>query len=339
MQGFDVRKFMEERSPAWEELETMLARVEQDGIDKLGLEGARRFGRLYRGVSSDLLRARTEMVDAKVIDYLNDLVARTYAHVYATSTKPGRRALRFLLVGYPQLVRAEWRAIALSTLLMSVGAAAGALAVAFDPSSLGVVIMDQHQEWTPEERVRQEEEGGGNQSGDVAVAFSSLLFTHNIGVTFLVFALGITFGIGTAYVLFANGVIVGALAMQYHLAGQALFFWAWILPHGIPELTAIAIAGGAGLVIARGLVMPGQRLRKDALYDESKRAIRLILGTMPVLVLAGLIEGTISQMHEPVVPYVAKLAFAGLIGIAVYAYLLFAGRDAPVEDDADRDTD
>jgi uncharacterized membrane protein SpoIIM required for sporulation len=160
---------------------------------------------------------------------------------------------------------------------------------------------------------------------DEATVFSAFLFTHNIQVTFLAFGLGITAGVGTALVLFANGVPLGALAVQYHEAGQDLFFWAWILPHGIPELTAIAIAGGAGLVLGRGLVLPGRRRIRDALRHEARRAVRLVVGTMPVLVMAGVIEGTISQMHEPLMPYPAKLAFALLVGTALYIWLWSAG--------------
>ena len=138
-----------------------------------------------------------------------------------------------------------------------------------------------------------------------------------------------TFGVGTASVLFYHGGPLGALAMQYHEAGQDLFFWAWILPHGIPELSSIFIAGGAGLIIARGLLVPGRGSRRDALVYEARRAARLVVGAMPILVLAGLIEGTISQIHEPVIPYWVKLVFALLVGVGLYAWLLLAGRRDP----------
>jgi uncharacterized membrane protein SpoIIM required for sporulation len=81
--------------------------------------------------------------------------------------------------------------------------------------------------------------------------------------------------------------------------------------------------------MARGLWMPGRRRRRDALVAEAARAAALVLGGMPLLVLAGVIEGTISQMHAPALPYAAKLAFAGAVACGVYAYLLFAGRESP----------
>lgn len=326
MSGFDPNRFVADRSRAWQELEQLLEQTAGTDLKALGVDGARRLGKLYRSTSNDLVRARTEQIDASITDYLNDLVARSYAVVYATDR--GSRAMtlfRFFASGYPALVRAEAPMIFLSAFLLFGGAALGAAVYAIDPDARGILIPEQHAEMTPAERVAADE-GDGNHEGSEAAAFSSFLFTHNIQVTFLVFALGITAGIGSAALLFANGVPLGALAVEYHQAGYGLFFWAWILPHGIPELTAIVVAGAAGLILGRGIVAPGRRRIRDALTHEARRAARLVVGTMPVLVLAGLIEGTISQMHAPGMPYFAKLAFAAIVGIALYAWLLRAGK-------------
>ena len=345
VQGFDVTRFMKSQAPVWQELEELLRGVDLQGLKSFDIARARHFGKLYRTVSSDLIRARTEMVDATVIDYLNDLVARSYAHIHAGNKIHQKRAtdeppspnhstgaphvvLDFFLKEFPRLFRAEWKAISLAAAVFLSGAAFSAIATSVDPSSLGVLIPEDHQELTPQERIAEEHSAGGTRlgSGDNSAAFSSFLFTHNIQVTFLVFALGITFGVGTLFVLFTNGIMIGSLAVHYHVNGGGLFFWAWILPHGIPEITVVCIAGGAGLIVARGLWMPGVLSRKDAVVKEARRAVRLIVGGMPLLVLAGVIEGTISQMHEPMVPAWLKLAFAVLIGIGTYAYLLLAGR-------------
>jgi uncharacterized membrane protein SpoIIM required for sporulation len=327
VRGFDVNRFVEERTPDWSRLEALLRQVELQGLASLRLPAVRELSKLYRAVSSDLIRARTEQVNAAVADYLNDIVARAYAVVHAGSARSERRVLQFFTRGFPARFRREWRMILLSAALLAAGAATGALFVHADPHSLGALIPEIHQAHTPKERVGQEEIGGGDASPDRAAAFSGWLFTHNIEVTFVVFALGITFGVGTAALLFYNGVPLGALAMQYHQAGLGTFFWAWILPHGIPELTEIAIAGGAGLIVARGLWLPGRRRRRDALASEAATAAALVLGGMPILVLAGVIEGTISQIHEPTLPYAVKLAFAAVVGLALYYYLLRAGRD------------
>jgi uncharacterized membrane protein SpoIIM required for sporulation len=327
VQGFDVNRFVDERTPVWTRLEQLLRRVDQEGLSSLHLAGARELSKLYRAVSSDLIRARTEQVNASVVDYLNDIVARSYAIIHGTPASTERRILEFFVHGFPRLFRKEWRAIALAAAMLGTGAVVGAAFVAADPQSHGALIPEMHQVHTPGERVGREEVDGGGATPDQAAAFSGWLFTHNIEVTFVVFALGITFGVGTAALLFYNGVPLGALAMQYHQAGLDTFFWAWILPHGIPELTEVAVAGGAGLIVARGLWLPGRRRRRDALTAEAATAAALVLGGMPILVLAGVIEGTISQIHEPVLPYEAKLGFAAVIAAGLYYYLLAAGRE------------
>lgn len=335
MTGFDVNRFVEERTPEWARLEQLLRRAEQHGLSTLHMAGARELSKLYRAISSDLIRARTAQADVSVVDYLNDLVARAYAVIHGAPARTERQLLQFFALGFPQRFRREWRAIALSGALLLTGALIGALFVRIDPHSLGALIPEMHQANTPGERVDREQIDGGGGDADQAVAFSGWLFTHNIEVSFVVFALGITFGVGTAALLFYNGVPLGALAMQYHDAGLGTFFWAWILPHGVPELTEVAIAGGAGLIVARGLWLPGRRRRRDALAAEAANAAALVLGGMPILVLAGIIEGTISQIHEPALPYAVKLGFAALVAMGLYYYLLMAGRDrSPSTDSA-----
>lgn len=326
MQGFDVNRFVDERGAAWARLEQLLQRIEREGLASLDLAASREFGRLYRAVSSDLLRARSEMVNAAVVDYINDIVARSYAIMHAPARGAvGRKVLAFFTTDFPRLFRRERRMVALAALIVFSGAAIGAGFVAVDRYALGALIPDDHQAMTPGERVGREEHTAG-VSGDAAAAFSGWLFTHNLEVSFLVFALGVTFGFGTVALLFYNGVPLGALAMQYHQAGQGMFFWAWILPHGVTELTEVCVAGAAGLIIARGLWLPGRRSRAAAFAEEARTAASLVLGGAPLLVLAGVIEGTISQMHAPVLSYAAKLGFAAFVAVGLVVFLTRAGR-------------
>ena len=326
MRGFDVNRFVHERGPDWNRLEECVVRIERDGLATLTLAEARAFARLYRRVSSDLLRAQGAMLNVVVLDYLNDVVARSYAIMHASSRPNQGRLLGFFLEDFPRRFRRERRLIALAASLLLLGAVVGAASVARDPYALGALIPDDHQAFTPSERVSHEEKSGGGVRSDSAAAFSGWLFTHNIEVSFLVFALGLTFGVGTIALLFFNGVPLGALAAEYYQDGQSMFFWAWILPHGVTELTVVSIAGAAGLIIARGLWLPGRRSRAAALAAEAGAAASLLLGGLPLLVLAGVVEGTVSQMHAPSLPYAVKLCFAALLALAVFGFLFRAGR-------------
>ncbi len=315
---------MRRRGEAWRRLEATLRRLDTQGARSLAVADVHELGRLYRAACADLLIAQHELADAALTDYLNGLVARGYARVYGRRRLQRVHVFEFLWRDFPRLVRRERLAIALSACLLVGGAISGAAVISLDPQAMGLVIPDMHQARTPEERVRAEAVEGSAKVGPAAV-FSSFLFTHNIQVTFLVFALGVTFGVGTAAVLFWNGVPLGALAAQYHASGQGLFFWAWILPHGVVELTVVIIAGAAGLLLARGLWCPGLRSRRAALVIEARAAVRLIAGGMPLLVVAGVVEGTISQMHAPVMPYSAKLTFAAALFAALMLYLSRGG--------------
>ncbi len=294
--------------------------------ERLSLAQSARLALLYRWGASELLRARRSEENSGRAEYLEGLMRAAYAAVYGP-VQPSRAwsVRRLLLSEFPRLVRAECALVLLAASFIALGTAAGALVVHFDPTALGVVVPELHQDQTPIERVRQEAERETFDAGGSAV-FSSFLFTHNIQVTFLVFALGLSCGIGTALVLFWNGIPLGALAAQYLGSGQAAFFFAWILPHGVVELSVVAIAGAAGFVIARGLLRPRAVPRGLALQAEAKRSVKLVLGGMPLLVVAGLVEGSISQLHPPLLPLWFKLSFALVLAAANFAYLGLCGR-------------
>ncbi|HET8933315.1 MAG TPA: stage II sporulation protein M [Polyangiales bacterium] len=326
MRDLDANRYVAQRSADWSRLEHMLGQIERNGLKGLSLPEARRFARLYRRVSSDLVQARALPVQAALVSYLNQLVARAYSVMHAQARPRRLRFRQFFLIDFPRRVRRERQLIALAAALVIAGALTGALCVARDPFALGALIPPDHQTLTPSERVHREAQSDGNLAGDNAAAFSGWLFTHNMDVSLLVFALGLTFGVGTLALLFFNGVPLGALAMQYHVEGQDLFFWAWILPHGVTELTVVCIAGAAGFGIARGLWLPGRKARVAAVAVEAREATWLLLGALPLLGLAGAVEASVSQLHPPALTYPVKLLFAFGLASAVFAFLSRAGR-------------
>lgn len=316
----EMPEFIEARRPRWQQLELLLDKAEQRGLRFLALEEARTLGKLYRAVSSDLLWVRAHSGSADVNAYLNDLVGRAYAMTY-----PGQRprladVWSFVARGFPALLRQEWRMYVASVLLMLAGTGFGYLGMLVDPEAAPYLVPAEHLSLDPSRRAADEAASSG-ASVEQQAQFSTFLFTHNIEVAFLCFALGITVGVGTAIMLFTNGLMLGSLAYVYTAKGLAGWFWAWILPHGIPELTAICIAGAAGLVIARGQVAPRGLPRGLALRQEAVRAVKLLFGTLALFVLAGCIEGTVSQIHPPRLSVAFKISFALAVGLGVYAYL------------------
>jgi len=322
----NVDEFIAHGRPRWERLSKLLDRIESGGLATLRLEEAREFGRLYRAASSDLLWARGQAASAELVLFLNDLVARGYAQTYPGHRPRLKDALAFYTGGFPRLVRREWKAFVAAWALFLGGGAFGYVAMHLDPSASVLLVPAEHQKLDPDKRISDEAQGD-TAGAQTQAAFSSFLFTPNIQGAFLAFALGLTLGVGTSILLFTNGLMLGALAVVYETKGHAVWFWAWILPHGVPEISAICLAGAAGLLLGRALVAPGDRDRASALRAEGKTAVQLVLGTLPIFVVAGLIEGTLSQIHEPHLPSEVKLLFALAMAALLLVYLLAAGRD------------
>ena len=322
----DLAQFVDTHRPKWDRLTLLLGRIEAGGLSQLSLDEAQEFGRLYRQASSDLLTARGRAASAELVEYLNALVARGYAQTYPGEPLRLRDLGRFVARGYPRLVRREWKVFAVAYALFFLGLGFGYVAMARDPAAAVVLVPAEHLHLDPDQRVEQANQGPG-LTGDEQASFASFLFTHNIKVAFLAFALGLTLGAGTVVMLWYNGLMLGALAFVYQSKGHALWFWGWILPHGVNEITAISLAGAAGLVLARALLAPGARSPADALRAEAKTAGRLVLGTLPLFVVAGLTEGSFSQIHSAALPDAVKLLFAAVMAALLTAYLGFAGRE------------
>lgn len=319
----EMPQFVETRGARWRALEQLLDKADAKGLQALSLDEARELSRLYRSASSDLLFVRARSAPAEVTGYLNDLVGRAYALTY-----PGKRprladAWTFVARGFPDTFRRESRMFLAAMLFFLAGMGFGYLGMVMDADAAQYLVPAEHLDLDPLERATRESVADGATAEDQA-RFTTFLFTHNIQVAFLAFALGLTAGVGTSVLLFVNGLMLGALAQVYTAKGLAGWFWAWILPHGIPEVTAIGIAGAAGLVIARGMVAPQGLSRRHAVRKEAKVALRLLMGTLLLFVCAGFIEGTVSQLHPPRLSVAFKVGFALVFGAGVYAYLASA---------------
>jgi uncharacterized membrane protein SpoIIM required for sporulation len=150
--------------------------------------------------------------------------------------------------------------------------------------------------------------------------------THTTKVSILTLALGMTWGVGTSIMLFYNGVILGAVAVDYILAGETKFLLGWLMPHGVIEIPAILIAGQAGLLLAFALIGHGRRTPlRTRLREISGDVTTLIFGAGLMLVWAGFIEAFLSQYHEPVIPYIAKIAFGGVELVLLVLFLAKSG--------------
>lgn len=324
----NLQKFIAEEKPYWNELEETLDNLDRRTAYRLNMPQIQRFHYLYQRTSADLAKVTACSSETAIRRYLESLVARAYSEVHEIRERAHRFApLKWFFRTFPQTFRQHIRAFWLSAAITLIGVLFGGLAISFDPDAKSVIMPFSHLQNDPAKRVAQEEQQTDDRLAGQKTTFSAYLMTHNTKVSIFTFALGITWGIGTMIMLFYNGVILGAVAFDYVLAGEAKFLAGWLLPHGSIEIPAILLAGQAGLVLAGALIGWGKRLSLKMRFQQvSGDLVTLLFGLAIMLVWAGFVEAFLSQYHEPVIPYAVKISFGVVELIALTAFLSFSGR-------------
>jgi uncharacterized membrane protein SpoIIM required for sporulation len=320
-------KFIDQHKTAWQRLEDLLTLLDSSSLKRLHREEVRELGRIYRRTASDLAIARAESRDPRLINYLNNLVIRAHGRIYRADAQGGSRVKNFFLREFPRTFRRTWRYTAVSFTVFFVFSLIGFLGTKYDTEFSEIVgVPPAFREAYIETKTHWWEDlNEANQMG------ASRIFTHNIQVTIYTFAFGALAGVGTLFYLAFNGATIASVLALTYKAGFGNDLLTFMVGHGVIELSCIFIAGGAGLLIGSAMVVPGDLSRADALKSRGKDAIRLMMGVAPLLVVAGIIEGFISP--APISPKI-KFSIAAITGVALYSYLLLAGRQGESKIDA-----
>ena len=301
----NLEEFTRQGQARWTELEGDLGRAGARP-ERLGPEGVVRLGGLYRASAADLALARRRFPGDPIVARLEDLVARARSAVY--DSEPRRARLwAFLARGYWRRVREVPWALAVAFGLLASAVVVGWLWAQQDPgAAIGVVPSGFRSSGPPGQHTL-------NLSIDQSAAISAGIFTNNIQVTFLAFAGGIAAGLITAGLLLYNGLLLGVLGSLTGQVGEGRLFLDLVVPHGVLELSCIGVAAAAGLRLAGALVAPGLLPRAAALRAAAVPAVEIVLGTMPWLVVAGLVEGFVTPTRLPLgVALALGLGLAGL---------------------------
>ena len=308
----------------WAAFAQRLQDAQARGLDALGEEEVSEFVAHYRELTTDLARLQTATRgrDVDAVYYLSRLVAGGHNLLYRGRRTDVRRAGRFVLHAIPAEIRRSWRPIALAALLLFGPAIVAFEAVRRSPEAgmrlVGRAMVDRAE--TGVERART---GGGYLPEEIAeqrgALLTSQLATNNVRVTYVVFAGGATAGLLTVFMLVMNGVgALGAplgLYARYGIIEQILAF---VAPHGVLELTAICLGGGAGFHLAAAILLPGALTRRDALVARGRRALVLVAGSTLLLICAGLLEGYVSPL---VFPLRWKLAISAATAVVLVWYV------------------
>ncbi|MBD1861137.1 MULTISPECIES: stage II sporulation protein M [Trichocoleus] len=308
----NIQRWIARREPNWKRLDALLKQVEKRSLKSIPAAEIKELASLYRSVSADLARARTNQVGAALVQDLQTLASRGYTQIYQGSRRQEwQAALDFYRWGFPALVQETWAYIALATTCFLAGSLVAWWFAWQDPTFLSLLV--------PSELITKVRDKGELWMGSIVgiePLASTRIMTNNLSVSFGAIAGGMTAGLYTLFLLVFNGLSIGAIATLVGQNNLAYPFWAFVFPHGSLELPAIFLAGGAGLLIARGLLFPGKYRRADALRLYGLKAAQLTYGIVPMLIIAGTIEGFFSP--SPVIPS----PFKYLVGMGLFTLLL-----------------
>ncbi|OYD95196.1 hypothetical protein CDG76_09390 [Nostoc sp. 'Peltigera membranacea cyanobiont' 210A] len=308
----NIQRWIARREPNWQRLDALLRQIEKKGLKSLRAAEIRELASLYRSVAADLARARTQQIGNTLIQSLQSLTTRAYTQIYQGSRRQEWQSiLEFYRWGLPSVVQKSFVYIAVATALFLLGALVAwwyswqnpSFMPLIVPESLITKVRDEHKLWM------------GSIVGVEPLASSGIAI-NNLSVSFGAVAGGMTAGAYTAYLMVFNGLLIGAVSTLVGQNNLAYPFWAFVFPHGSLELPAIFFAGGAGFLLARAILFPGKYRRGDALKFYGYQAVQLVFGIVPMLIIAGAIEGFFSP--NPNVPDAIKY----LAGIGLFILLV-----------------
>lgn len=304
------------RRDEWARLEALLA----SRAGARSAESIEELGWRYRQASADLALARRECPTDPVTRYLNDLIERSHRQLYRQRPGALRAVWAFYRDTFPRLFRATYRYTLAAFITVFIGFVLAyiatfvrpSLAESFVPGGSGVIeTIKQGQTWfdtPPAERP----------------FVSSFIMTNNIRVTLLCFAGGVLLGVPTILVLLQNGLQIGSIAGLTQVYGIHSALWSFVAAHGFLELSVIFISGGAGLHVARGIICPGLLSRRESVAYAGRGATLIACGCIPLLVVAGTLEGFVSPSD---LPGGLKVLIGLATGMLLYTYLLLGGRE------------
>jgi uncharacterized membrane protein SpoIIM required for sporulation len=273
---------------------------------------------LYLRTSAHLAEVQTRYHDPSLERYLETVVSRARAAIYVDEPSSSRSVVGFFVRRYRAAFRRTLAHVVAISVLFAGVTSVIALWVATSAEARAGLL--------PAGARDAIERAGGSGGGafDIAPpALSTMIFQNNVQVAFLAFALGITLGVGTIVVIVLNASLIGSLAGGFHAAGAGWAFWSLVLPHGFLELIAICIAGGAGLRIAWAIVEPGDRPRIQALGEEARDAVLVVMGVIPAFAIAATIEGFVTgRTGQPVI----EVVIGAIVAAAYLVFLLVPDR-------------
>lgn len=312
-----VNDFYQARQADWQALTRLL-----DRRGTLTPEEVQTLGQLYRAATADLALAQRDFARQPVVEYLNQLVARAHAALYRSDPLVWRQLWDFVRAGFPRLYRELWVFTLVAALLLFVPALLAGVITAQAPTAAVWLLPEGVRDLIPQ--IQQQDLWTDIPINERPYA-SAFIMQNNIQVSFLAFAGGITAGLLTVWMMVFNGLLIGGLLGLTTHYGVGFELATFMVAHGAIELSVVCMVGGAGLRLGWALLHPGLLTRRAAVAQAANKAVRLAISCVPMLIVAGLIEGFISPAEN--IPWPVKWSIGAITGGLLYAYWGLAGRE------------
>ncbi|MGH9598435.1 MAG: stage II sporulation protein M [Terracidiphilus sp.] len=287
-------QWIQKRRPYWDRLAALLAQSGASGLGQLTRAELREMALLYRQVAADLSVLRQDTTARVYAQHVNQLLARAHHIIYSGRKTSLLTLFRFLRDDYPAIFQSQIGFVLVSVAVTVAFGVLGAVLTSARPEFMRhfvgpdmIATMERHEMWT-------------KSIVSIKPLASSFIMTNNLTVSFVTFASGIVFGVGTFWFLLQNGLMLGVIGAACHQFGMSILLWSFVAPHGSLELPAILIAGGAGFRLGHAMLFPGALRWKDSVARGGIEATRLVSGVIPMLVVAGTLEGFFSPSSAPV---------------------------------------
>ena len=290
------------------------------------------FPHQYRRLCQHLALAQQRGYSSYLVDTLQQLALRGHQQLYRHRSQLTANILAFLLADFPRLVREQWRFVLIAGLLFFGSLVGIALLVYLFPDLVYSIIGPQ--QVAEMQGMYNPDASRLGRAAERAASEDWMMFgyyvMHNIGIAFQTFAAGLLFGLGSVFFLIFNGLVIGAVSGHLTDIGYGQTFWSFVIGHGAFELSAITLAGAAGLQLGWALVAPGRLARSEALRLAARKSVRMLCGVMVFLLIAAFIEAYWSSTTR-IEPWI-KYAVGAALWLLVAAYLSLAGRSRHAPD-------
>jgi uncharacterized membrane protein SpoIIM required for sporulation len=280
--------FLKQNSEKWQQFETML--------NTKGASNPDLMGDLFIQLTDDLSYAKTNYPKTKTTQYLNSLAARVHQEIYKNKREKSNRIITFWKYELPFVFKNSHKQLLYAFLIFAVAMCMGAVSSAYDDNFIRLILGDSYVNQTLE----------NIDKGDPMAIYKSMnqvnMFTmivvNNIYVSFMCFAMGILFSVGTGYMLFFNGLMLGSFQYFFYAKGLLLKSVLVIWIHGTLEISAIIIAGCAGLVMGNSILFPGTYSRGVSFVRGAKQGVKIVIGLVPVFATAAILESFVSRYSQ-----------------------------------------